>query len=51
VTVRTTGYNQEGTVVITFRRTPLVYRRGAGPEVLRPTVELLSATSQREARK
>ena len=31
VTVRTTGFNQEGTVVITFRRTLLVYRRGQGP--------------------
>lgn len=31
VTVRTTGYNQDGTVVITFRRTLLVYKRGHGP--------------------
>ena len=31
VTVRTTGYKQDGTVVITFRRTLLVYRRGHGP--------------------
>ncbi len=31
VTVRTTGYNQDGKVVITFRRTLLVYRRGFGP--------------------
>jgi acyl dehydratase len=39
VTVRTTGFNQDGVVVITFRRTLLVYRRGAGPQPpLLPTV-------------
>jgi itaconyl-CoA hydratase len=27
VTVRTTGFNQQGTGVITFRRTVMVYRR------------------------
>lgn len=31
VTVRTIGHNQEGDVVITFKRTLLVYRRGKGP--------------------
>lgn len=31
VTVRTTGSNQHGLPVITFRRTVLVYRRGHGP--------------------
>ena len=31
VMVQTTGYNQDGTVVITFKRTLLVYRRGHGP--------------------
>jgi itaconyl-CoA hydratase len=31
VTVRTIGYNQDGQVVIRFRRTLLVYRRGHGP--------------------
>jgi itaconyl-CoA hydratase len=35
VTVRTTGYNQEGKVVITFRRTILVYRRGQAPQIRR----------------
>jgi itaconyl-CoA hydratase len=33
VTVRTTGFNQEGTPVITFRRTVMVYRRGQGPSI------------------
>ena len=38
VTVRTTGFNQDGDVVITFKRTLLVYRRGHGPQTprLRP---------------
>ncbi|RKN12421.1 MaoC family dehydratase [Streptomyces radicis] len=31
VTVRTVGYNETGTVVITFERTLMVYRRGHGP--------------------
>ena len=31
VTVKTTGYNQNGTVVITFKRTFMVYRRGQTP--------------------
>jgi itaconyl-CoA hydratase len=35
VTVRTTGFNHEGTVVITFKRTLLVYRRGRGPRIPR----------------
>jgi itaconyl-CoA hydratase len=36
VSVTTTGFNQDGTVVITFRRTLLVYLRRAGPS--RPSV-------------
>ena len=32
VTVRTTGFNQEGSEVITFRRTVLVYKKGAAPK-------------------
>jgi acyl dehydratase len=35
VTVETSGYNQDGTVVITFRRTFIVYKRGHGPEIRR----------------
>ncbi len=31
VQVRTIGYNQEGTVVISFLRTVMVFRRGHGP--------------------
>jgi itaconyl-CoA hydratase len=36
VTVRTTGVNQEGTEVITFRRTAMIYRRGQGPAARTP---------------
>jgi itaconyl-CoA hydratase len=31
VTVRTTGLNQDGVEVITFRRTAMIYRHGQGP--------------------
>jgi len=31
VTVLTTGFNQDGVEVISFRRTALIYRRGARP--------------------
>jgi itaconyl-CoA hydratase len=36
LTVKTTGFNQEGTVVITFERTVMVYKRGHAPEIQRP---------------
>ena len=41
VTVKTTGYNQQGTVVITFKRTIMVYKKGHAPEIVRftPTEE------------
>ena len=35
VTVKTTGYNQEGKSVITFRRTLMVYKRGQAPRIAR----------------
>jgi acyl dehydratase len=35
VKVKTTGYNQDGIVVITFARTILVYRRGHAPQIRR----------------
>jgi len=38
VTVKTTGFNQSGTVVITFKRTIMVYKRGQAPKI--PRVEL-----------
>jgi itaconyl-CoA hydratase len=36
VTVPTTGFNQDGTEVISFRRTALMYRRGQGPSAKAP---------------
>ena len=33
VSVKTIGFNQDGTVVISFKRTMLIYRRGFGPDV------------------
>lgn len=36
VKVRTTGFNQEGTVVLQFLRTLLVYKRGEGPRLEPP---------------
>jgi itaconyl-CoA hydratase len=36
VTVRTTGFNQDGIEVITFKRTAMVYRRGYGPTTKTP---------------
>jgi itaconyl-CoA hydratase len=38
VTVKTTGYKQDGTVVITFNRTVMVYKRGQAPQIPRPAV-------------
>ena len=38
VRVGTTGYNQDGTIVITFRRTIMVYKYGQAPKVTRPTL-------------
>lgn len=36
VKVSTVGYNQDGVIVITFRRTMMIYRRGYGPSNPRP---------------
>jgi itaconyl-CoA hydratase len=49
VTVKTIGYNQDGTVVISFNRTLMVYKRGQAPKAprLRPddTVKVKPAAS------
>ena len=39
VTVKTTGFNQRGETVITFRRSVMVYRRGEGPQIMRPPLD------------
>jgi itaconyl-CoA hydratase len=38
VTVKTTGYNQDGVPVVTFKRSLMVYKRGQAPKIprLRP---------------
>ncbi|HEX4444207.1 MAG TPA: MaoC family dehydratase [Galbitalea sp.] len=48
VTVATEGYKQDGTIILTYRRTFMVYRRGAGPDLSanRPAVESLIALAQ-----
>jgi acyl dehydratase len=35
VTVKTTGYNQKGKTVITFKRSVMVYKRGFAPQIIR----------------
>jgi itaconyl-CoA hydratase len=39
VTVKTTGFNQDGIIVVTFKRTLLVYRKGHAPKITRITPE------------
>jgi itaconyl-CoA hydratase len=39
VEVKTTGFKQDGTVVMTFRRSVMVYRRGHVPEVPLPKLK------------
>jgi len=34
--VRTEGYNQDGTIVCTFKRTVLVYKRDGAPRTAPP---------------
>jgi len=38
VTVKTAGFNQDGIIVITFRRSVMVYKRGFEPKIARPLV-------------
>ena len=38
VEVKTSGFNQDGKVVITFRRNIMVYKRGQGPEIALPVL-------------
>ena len=35
VTVKTSGFNQDGVVVITFKRSVMVYKRGKAPSITR----------------
>jgi acyl dehydratase len=38
IQVKTTGYNQDGTIVITFKRTIMVYKQDYVPQIPRPTL-------------
>ena len=38
IEVSTTGYKQDGTIVMTFRRSIMVYKRGHGPVIATPKV-------------
>lgn len=38
VEIRTIGFKQDGTVVLTYRRTILVYKRGHAPHIPQPTL-------------
>jgi acyl dehydratase len=38
VEIKTTGFKQDGTVVLTFRRTILVYKRGFAPKLPQPAI-------------
>ena len=40
VEVKTTGYKQDGTVVMTYRRTVMVYKRGHSPVRPNPSVNV-----------
>lgn len=44
VRIKTIGYNQDGTIVIEFRRAIMVYRRGHVPEPPRPVARTGAAT-------
>ena len=35
VTVKTTGYNQNGQIVILFKRTVMIYKQGYAPQIVR----------------
>ena len=52
VKVRTTGFNQEGTVVISFERTIMVYKKDYAPRIARLSPgELASGEGKREDRR
>ncbi len=39
IQVKTTGYNQDGVTVLTFKRTIMVYKRGYVPQIPRPELK------------
>jgi itaconyl-CoA hydratase len=52
VKVKTTGFNQDGTVVISFERTIMVYKKDYAPKIARLSPgELASGEGEREDRR
>ena len=52
VKVKTTGFNQDGTVVISFERTIMVYKKDCAPKIARLSPgELASGEGEREDRR
>ena len=39
IQVKTTGYNQDGTIILTFKRSIMVYKQGHVPQIPRPDVK------------
>ncbi|HXR97942.1 MAG TPA: MaoC family dehydratase [Terriglobales bacterium] len=39
VEIKTIGFNQEGTVVLSYRRTILIYKRGYAPQIPQPALK------------
>lgn len=39
VSVKTAGFNQDGVIVITFKRTLMVFKRGQGPKIAAPKID------------
>ena len=51
VKVKTTGFNQDGTVVISFERTIMVYKKEHAPKIVRLSPgELAAGEGEREGR-
>lgn len=38
IQVKTTGYNQDGTIILTFKRSIMVYKRGHVPQIPKPRI-------------
>jgi acyl dehydratase len=49
VTVRTTGFNQDGTEVISFKRTALIYRKSAALQPVQKSAAMPAARRERKS--
>lgn len=48
IEVKTYGYNQREEIVIHFKRTMMIYKRGYAPNIVLPLAEKVSSTRERE---